>query len=114
MKDKYHIGIIGPENVIGNFKALGLDIFSATKPNEAIEILKNIKKNTAEGQKSYAIIFVIDSLLENLTDEEKSKITTGSLPAILTIPSLDSTEGIGLEKLKKLAERAIGSDVGNI
>ncbi len=110
----YHIAIIGPENVIGNFKALGLETFPINQTTEALETIKQLKKTTAEGSNKYAVIFIIDSLLKNLNEEEKNKISGGSLPAILTIPALGSDSKAGLEKLKRLTERAIGSDISNI
>ena len=115
MSQNFHIAIIGPTTIIAHFQALGVTVLPAETETETVNIIKQLKKDTATGEnKSYAVILVIDYLLKNLPADEYRQLTIGSLPAILTIPALGEASEAGLDRLKDLAKRAIGSDIGNI
>ena len=48
--------------------------------------------------------------MEKLEDK-LSELRTQALPAIVAIPSHHGTTGYGLKNLKKIVERAVGSDM---
>ncbi|MEX0931366.1 MAG: V-type ATP synthase subunit F [Candidatus Paceibacterota bacterium] len=109
----YKIAIIGPSDTVSLFKATGAEVFSATNSDETLEILKKLRKSTLspDSTEKYAIVMVIENLLENIKEEELIKFTESPLPALLALPGLKGPSGISGEKLKKLAERAIGSNI---
>ena len=109
----YNVAIIGPKDIISGFKALGVTPFDAKNGEIALEILKKIKNDIEEGaeQDKYATVMIIESLVEQIPVEEMDKITKGALPAIVALPGLEGSHGAGIAKLKRLAERAIGSDI---
>lgn len=110
---EYKIAIIGPQNVISGFKALGVTTFDAQDGEVALELLRKIKKDIAgeEGAEKYAVVLVIESVMDQIPPEELEKLTHGALPAILSLPGIEGTQGAGVAKLKNLAEKAIGSDI---
>lgn len=115
MSKDFHIAIIGPRTTVAHFQALGVTVLPAETETDAVAIIKKLKQETnTPADKSYAVILVIDYLLKNLPADEYRQLTIGSLPAILTIPALGEATGAGLDRLKDLAKRAIGSDIGNI
>lgn len=109
----YNVAIIGPKDIISGFKALGVTPFTANDGDEALAILKNIKKDIDEGtaDKRFATVIIIESIAQHIPVEEMDKITNGALPAIVALPGLEGSQGAGVAKLKRLAERAIGSDI---
>lgn len=111
---KYGIGIVGPKDVVSVFKATGADVFEASTGSEAFEVLRQIKRDTqsTEDVKKFAVVMIIESLLQEISDDDYEKVASGALPAIVAIPGLEGATGVSKEKLRKLAEKAIGSDIG--
>jgi vacuolar-type H+-ATPase subunit F/Vma7 len=110
----YKIAIIGPKDIISGFKALGVIPFDAEGGERALEILKEMKKDIDEGGddvQKFATVIIIESIAQEISADEMDKITKGALPAIVALPGLEGSHGAGVAKLKRLAERAIGSDV---
>ena len=100
----YKAGIIGDGVSVLGFKAVGLDIFPCSTAEEAKKILLEIAKE------EYAIIFITENMakdMQDVTNRYKEKL----LPAIVPIPGVDGNYGVGLEKLKKSVERAVGVDI---
>lgn len=114
MDDKYKIAIIGPEEVVSGFKALGVTLFNVANGEEALSILKKIKKdiddNEPEAEK-FAVALIIEDIMEDIPKEEMEKVSGGALPAVLALPGLKGSKGAGVAKLKRLAEKAVGSDI---
>jgi V/A-type H+-transporting ATPase subunit F len=98
------IGVIGDRSSILGFKAVGLDVFPAQDAPEAKEILSRIAKE------EYAIIYITEKLCKDMGDElEKHK--DKRIPAIIPIPGIDGSFGIGMANLKRSVERAVGADI---
>lgn len=114
MEKQYKTAIVGPKDVISGFKALGVIPFDATDGEEALDILKKIKRgneNESSENEKFAVILLIESVAEKIPEDEFEKITRGALPAIIMLPGLEGSTGAGVAKLKALAERAVGSDI---
>ncbi|MCK5096159.1 MAG: hypothetical protein KAR24_02265 [Candidatus Pacebacteria bacterium] len=114
MTASYNIAIIGPKTIISGFKALGVISFDAGNAEQALEILRKIKKDIDENTldtKKFAVVIIIESIARDIPKEEMNKISDGALPAIVELPGLEKSHGAGVAKLKRLAEKAIGSDI---
>jgi V/A-type H+-transporting ATPase subunit F len=99
----YNIGVIGDKQSVLGFKAVGLNVFDCSTKEEAKNILKSIVDD-------YAIIYMTESFYDELKDtiyEYNEK----RLPAIIPIPSMKGTTGIGLSNIKKAVEKAVGADI---
>ena len=110
----YKTAIIGPKDVISGFKALGVIPYDAKGGEEALEIIKNIKKEISEGggtAEKFAVVIIIESTANQIPTDEFEKVSRGALPAVLVLPGLEGSTGAGVAKLKQLAERAVGSDI---
>lgn len=112
---KYRIAIIGPENVTSLFKSVGADVFVAHTGEEATDALKEIKASTddPESTKRYAVALILESLYTALKEEDLQKLSRGSLPSIISVPGLEGSSGAALQKLGRLAEQAVGSNILN-
>lgn len=99
----YKIAVLGDNDSVLGFKALGIDIFACDYIS-AKSILHDL------AQKEYAIIYITEHLakeLKNEIDEYKDKLT----PAIILIPSKDGSLGIGMDNVRICVERAVGADI---
>jgi len=112
---KYRIAIIGPENVTSLFKAVGADVFVAHNSEEATEALRIIKQKTddTESTEPYAVALVLESLYAGIKQDDLQKLSRGSLPSIISVPGLEGSSGAALQKLGRLAEQAVGSNILN-
>ena len=107
-KHKHRIAAIGPYDVISLFKAFDIDCFDATNQDEVVETLEMLKEKE---DPKYAVIFVPESILKGLDRKLYAKITVGSLPTVTPIPLLKADDSASAENIRRLAERAIGSDI---
>ena len=86
------------------FTALGIDVFPVY---EADEIKKTIHKLVEEG---YAIIYITEQCsLQGKDAIDRYK--DNELPAIIVIPGITGSMGLGMNEVRESAKRAIGADV---
>ncbi|MBN2087073.1 V-type ATP synthase subunit F [Candidatus Peregrinibacteria bacterium] len=113
----YKIAIMGSREAILGFKALGLEPVYSNDPTKTAEMLFSIKKEkvevNGESKNKYAIVFVMEDLMEGITSEDYKKLTSDPLPAIIPLPSHLGSTGYGLKKLKLIVEKAVGMDILN-
>lgn len=112
----YRIAIVGPREVVAGFALLGVDVVPATTPAEAAESLLTLKRTLytdeqGKERNTYGIVFVSEDLASGISPEEEKKLARGALPAIVPLPSHRGSTGYGLTRLKRIVERAIGSDI---
>ncbi|MGI6732464.1 MAG: V-type ATP synthase subunit F [Anaerovoracaceae bacterium] len=100
----YKIGVIGNRDSVLGFKAVGLDVFPCTDSEEAKKVLLQI------AEEQYAIIYITEGFCKDMVDEI-DKYKDMRTPAIIPIPGLDGSYGIGMSNLKKAVERAVGADI---
>ncbi|TQQ84214.1 V-type ATP synthase subunit F [Peptacetobacter hominis] len=101
----YKIGVIGDRDSVIGFKAVGLDTFPCSGAAEAKKVLEELV-----AEESYAIIYITEGLCKDMTEEidsYKSLIT----PAIIPIPGIEGSLGIGIAGVKKNVEKAVGADI---
>jgi len=117
MHNKYQTAIVGNKDTILGFKALGLHTFNANTSEEAFKVITKIKskqvtdESTGETKPAYAIIFVTEDLVMNISRDDYKKIGQDALPAIIPVPSSSGTTGYGIKRIGKMVEQAVGSDI---
>jgi V/A-type H+/Na+-transporting ATPase subunit F len=110
----YTTAIIGPHAIISGFSALGVVPFPAHTGSEMLAILKSIKRTLEDPESTdarYAVVILIESLVDQLPKEELDRVSRGALPALVILPGVEGSRGAGAFKLKRLAERAVGSNI---
>ncbi len=101
----HRIAVIGDNDSIIGFKALGLTTFPVVGRDDALEALKRVYCDP-----EYAIILITENMGEHIMDEVKD-LSKGALPAIIFIPGNQGSLGIGMMKLKDIVEKAVGVDI---
>ncbi|MBA7667995.1 V-type ATP synthase subunit F [subsurface metagenome] len=97
------IAIIGEKDAILGFKPLGIEIYSVTDSKGAEERLKSLAQN-----RDYATIYITENLSSQIKDlvAELSKFSN-----IVIIPGKGEALGLARERLKKISEKALGTDI---
>ena len=100
----YKIGVIGDKDSVMGFLALGLTVFETSDAAQTAQI---IRRAAAQG---YAALYITEQAavdVMDVIDEYKDS----ELPAIILIPGLQGSLGIGMAGVKKSVERAVGVDI---
>lgn len=98
------VGIIGDKDSIMGFLALGIDIFPAYTPEEIKKTIHNL------AEKEYAIIYITEQVSLQ-AGESLAKYKDFELPAIIVIPGIGGSMGLGMNEVRESAKRAIGADI---
>ena len=62
------------------------------------------------GKEDYGVIFITETVGEEMLPVVQ-EFAARPLPAILYIPNNQGSTGIGLEKIRRIVERAVGVDI---
>lgn len=100
----YKIAILGSPQAILGFKALGVEAFPIFSVAEGRESLTKIKNG------NYAILLITEDWVVAL-GEELDELKSQALPAVTVLPSQLGSLGMGNQELRKIVERAVGSDI---
>ncbi len=98
------VGIIGDKDSVMGFLALGIDIFPAYTPEEIKKTIHNL------AEKEYAIIYITEEASLK-TGESIARYKDFELPAIIVIPGIGGSMGLGMNEVRESAKRAIGADI---
>lgn len=101
----YKIGVIGDKASVAGFQAVGLSTFACADGAEAKKTLHHLVR-----EEDYAIIYITEGLCRDLV-EDIERYKDRMLPAIIPIPGMDGSYGIGMDSVKKSVERAVGADI---
>lgn len=100
----FKIAVIGDKNSVLAFKALGIDVFTVTDELEARKTVNTLAKN------GYGIIFITEQIAQLIPDTI-SRYDEKVTPAIILIPSNQGTLNIGMERINKNVEKAVGTNI---
>ena len=101
----YKIGVIGDRESVLGFKAVGLDTYPCLEAEEAKAVLRELVE-----EEDFAIIYITEDLCADMLDEidKYKELVT---PAIIPIPGVNGSLGIGMAGVKKNVEKAVGADI---
>ena len=103
---KLKIAVIGGNDTVIGFKAVGLEAFPAANAAEARQVLKEL---TREGS-DFAIIYIEEKLAQQL-QHEIDRFKDSPSPAIILIPGREGSMGLGQTALRAAVERAVGTNI---
>ena len=101
----YKIGIIGERDSVMGFMAIGFAVHEAPDSETAAKILHTLAKD-----ESYAIIFIVENYAKAIA-EDIARYKDSPLPAVISIPGREGTDGSGMAAIKSAVERAVGADI---
>jgi V/A-type H+-transporting ATPase subunit F len=100
----YKIAVVGDQDSVLGFRALGLDVYSVDGVDQAKKVIHDLARE------NYAIIYLTEQLAAQMQPEiarYKDMLT----PAIILIPGKEGSLGIGMANVKTAVERAVGADI---
>lgn len=100
----YQIAVIGDWQSVMGFKALGLDTYPVTSPDEARETIHRLAKEDC------AVIYLTEQMASKLGDVI-ARYKYELKPAIILIPGREGSLGIGRSDIQGSIERAVGADI---
>ncbi|MDI6871219.1 MAG: V-type ATP synthase subunit F [Bacillota bacterium] len=98
------IAVLGDRASVLGFKVLGFDAVVAEGPEAARAALARLV------QQGYAVIYVVEATAAGMLDAI-AEYADRSLPAIVLIPGSRGSLGLGLAKMKRAVEKAVGADI---
>ena len=100
----YKVAVIGDQDSILGFNALGMDVFPAEKAETAAKLIDELAEN------GYAVIFITEPLAETVKDK-LAFYREKELPAIVPVPSVRGDTGMGMQQVKDSVQKAVGIDI---
>ena len=104
MAVSYRIAVIGDWEAVMGFRALGLDAYPASSPEEAREIIQKLAREDC------AVIYLTEQLAVKLEDVI-ARYKDALRPAIILIPGKEGSLGVGKRSIQSAIERAVGADI---
>ena len=97
------VAIIGEEDLVLAFRALGIKVFSPRDSEEARQILKKVEKQ------GYAVCFLHEVFFESLEDE-RAAMSQKYYPVVVGYSDYRKITDYLEKVMKEMAVRATGSD----
>lgn len=100
----YKIGVIGEKDAVLGFKALGFSVFPTENREQAAKTLAELARN------KYAVIYITEQTAAGIR-HEIDQYREERFPAVIPIPGIQGSLGIGMQGVKKCVEKAVGADI---
>ena len=100
----HKVAVVGDRDSVLGFRALGVNVFTTIEADETRRIVDKLAKD------NYGIIFITEQLA-NLIPETIERYNNAVVPAVILIPSNQGTLGIGMDRINKNVEKAVGSNI---
>ena len=104
MRIMYKVAVVGDRDSVLAFRALGIHVYTAYDAKEARQTVDRIAK---EG---YGIIFITEQMAEKIP-ETIERYNNKVVPAIILITSNQGSLNIGLSRIDKNVEKAVGANI---
>ena len=104
MATTYRIAVIGSWESVMGFRALGLDTYPVSGPEEARRTIHDLAKSDC------AVIYLTEQLAKDMEDVI-ARYKDEPQPAIILIPGREGSLGIGMNNIQQSIQRAVGADI---
>ena len=100
----HKVAVVGDRDSVLGFRALGVNVFTTIEADETRRIVDKLAKD------GYGVIFITEQLA-NLIPETIERYNNEVVPAVILIPSNQGTLGIGMDRINKNVEKAVGANI---
>lgn len=101
------IAVIGDQDSIYGFAALGLDVYYTNGSEDDTALFKRLVQSG-----NYSIIYITEAAAA-FVEKEIDKTRSLPSPAVILIPGVSGNTGEGLRAVRLSVEKAVGSDIFN-
>ena len=100
----YKMAAVGGKDVVLAYRALGMTVVSTEETPDLDRAIFHLV------QQGHAIIFVTEPVYEQIL-ETRERYRDEPFPAIIPIPGAGGSTGLGMQRVRKSVEKAIGADI---
>lgn len=100
----YKVGVIGDRDSVIGFRAIGMTVFDTELSEEAGNYLNQMVRE------NYAVVFITEKLAED-NMELIRELRNQKLPAVIPIPSITGSTGLGMKQVRESVKKAVGMDI---
>ncbi|MDO5717788.1 MAG: V-type ATP synthase subunit F [Tissierellia bacterium] len=100
----YKVAVIGDKDSVLAFKALGVSVYTSIEANETRKLVDKLARE------KYGVIYITEQLA-NLIPDTINRYNEEIIPAIILIPSNQGTLNIGMDRINRNVEKAVGSNI---
>lgn len=100
----YKVAVVGDKDSVLVFKALGIDVHTPMGKDEIRRVVDDLARD------KYGVIFITEQLAA-LVPETISRYDDEMIPAVILIPSNQGTLNIGMDRINRSVEKAVGSNI---
>lgn len=100
----YKIGVIGEKDAVLGFKVLGFSVFPVENREQAAKTLQELARDR------YAVIYITEQTAAGIKNEI-DQYREERFPAVIPIPGIQGSLGIGMQGVKRCVEKAVGADI---
>jgi vacuolar-type H+-ATPase subunit F/Vma7 len=104
------IAFIGKEQIIGIFKYFGTAVFQVSTSQEADAKLQELVQENTEGNQTWGIVYLEESLAEPLKDRIIA-LNRGLLPVISIFPASGEKKGMAGKLINDLVRKVTGVEL---
>lgn len=98
------VAVLGDRASVLGFKVLGFEAVVAEDAEAARAQLHRLARE------DYAVIYVVEATAAGIMDTI-GEFAARPLPAVVLIPGSQGSLGLGLSKMKRAVEKAVGADI---
>lgn len=98
------IAFLGSKDTVSGFIPLGVAAYAVSDHESALGAFNECLA------RRYAVLFMTEEIAQALEKELKA-IRFNQTPAVLVVPSILGSQGLGLRRLRSLVEKAVGADI---
>ncbi len=98
------IAFLGDRDTVVGFRSLGLSAYPVRTQEDAREALRVARESGCR-------VLVVTEQTARWLQDELREMATHPLPAVLVVPSTRGSQGLGMERLRGLVEKAVGADI---
>ena len=98
------IAVLGEKESVLGFKAVGFEVFEEANPQAAEALIHRL------AQEEYGVIFITEQLA-SLIREDIDRYKDVPEIAVIPIPGVGGSMGIGISEIHSAVERAVGADI---
>ena len=100
----YKCGVIGDSQSVMGFRALGLHTVVCTNEMQAAKALHSLARD------EFAVIYITEELASKIQNDIDRYKDTPEI-AVIPIPGVNGSLGIGIGQIHAAVERAVGADI---
>lgn len=100
----YQVAVLGDRDSVIGYRAVGMTVVALEESDDAVPVISQLVRDR------YAVIFLTEPVAQKCAAYLKT-LRDRRIPAIIPIPSMRGSTGLGLRQIRESVRRAVGIDL---